>query len=172
MPEWATRQLEARLKQANEIRRGRVKEKRLGPKNEPPAAKAAPLSKVEGGRRLVEQAKKKEAEEAPTVVHPNPEIDRKPILAETNRGTVLVANPNNKTGVSEVKDRSDSPAEHKFSSTQVNLPAEVADRIVAFGKRIPDADLADNGRETEPHITVKYGLHGWDAKFAEEALAG
>jgi 2'-5' RNA ligase len=176
MPEWATRQLEARIKQANEIRRGRVKEKRLGAKYTPQSAKAQPLSKTEGGRRLVEQAKKKESEskadEAPTVVHPNPEIDRKPILAETNRGTVIVPNPANKTGVSEVKDRSAAPAEHKFSSTQVNLPKEIADKIFAFGRRIPDKDLADNGRETEPHITIKYGLHGWDSKFVEEALAG
>lgn len=176
MPEWAERQLEARLKQANEIRRARVKEKRLGAKNAPQPAAAKPLGKVEGGRRLVEQAQKKqaekEAEEPPTVVHSNPAIDRQPILAETNRGTVIVPNHNNKTGVSEVRDRSDEPSEYKFSSTQVNLPAEVADRIIAFGRRIPDADLADDGREDEPHVTVKFGLHGSDPKFAREALAG
>jgi 2'-5' RNA ligase len=177
LPDWAERQLEARLKQANEVRRGRVKEKRLGPKNEPLTPRQKPLGKVEGGRRLVEQARqreaeKDEAEKTPTVVHPNPEIDRKPILAETNRGTVLVANPANKTGVSEVKDRSGEPSEHKFSSTQVNLPPEIAGEIIAFGRRIPASDLAEDGREGEPHITVKYGLHGWDPKFVEDALAG
>ena len=297
-PEWAARQLEARIKQANEVRRGRVKDKRLGRKNEPLPAKAAPLSKTEGGRRLIEQARLARAvgdspedetkvkvsdlglesktapsrpadavatqrslpiegislgredlsrgrmnqvqsalaggvkperkgvplkeqidaievvpdpsapgkwiidndgnhrvallklqgfkgevpvkaweastkkEEAQTVVHPNPTIDRQPILAETNRGTVLVANHNNKTGVSEVKDRSGEPAEHKFSSTQAPLPKDVADEIKAFAERIPDKDLAEDGREDEPHITLKYGLHGWDPKFAQEALAG
>ncbi len=278
LPDWAQRQLEARLKQSAEVRRGRVKEKRLPARHAPLPAKAKPFSKEEGGRRLVEQAKKKEAEkptekapetqpqafswnewtkgaesfsdlmkrsdtetlkaayrhaverkqffqdeqtarkkfgdldpkelnpliydweqarasigaelqqrdrkartkeppaakpeEPPTVVHPNPAIDRQPILAETNRGTVIIANPDNKTGVSEVKDHSDEPSDYKFSSTQVNLPPEIADQIIAFGKRIPDADLADDGREDTPHITVKFGLHGADPKFAREALAG
>jgi 2'-5' RNA ligase len=297
MPEWAMRQLEARLKQANEIRRGLVKEKRLGPKNEPLPAKGKALSKKEAAGKIAEQSRLARAigksaedqgkvkvadlglesktpparpesavtterniniddislgrddlskgrmfqarealregvkpekkgvplreqiepievvpdpdaaskwivdndgnhrvallklqgfqgdvpvkaweapakQEAPTVVHSNPEIDRKPILAETNRGTVLVANPNNKTGVSEVKDRSGEPSEYKFSSTQVNLPKDVADQITAFAKRISDKDLAEDGREDEPHITLKYGLHGADPKFVQEALAG
>lgn len=182
MERWEHDQLQARYKQALEVRRQHVKDKLLPARFTPPPAKAKPLGKEEGGRRLVEQAKKKEAEKAeepPTVTHPNPEIDRKPILAETNRGTVLVANPDNKTGVSEVKDRSDEPTDYKFSSTQVNLPKEIADQIIAFGKRIPDEDLREpgetwssNAREQEPHITVKYGLHGADPKFVREALAG
>lgn len=110
--------------------------------------------------------------ETPAVIHPNPRIDRQPIIAETEDGRVIVPNPANKTGVSVVKDRSGSPTEHKFSSTQANLPKDVADEITAFGRRIPDRDLADDGRETEPHITLKYGLHGWDPKIAEQALAG
>jgi len=110
--------------------------------------------------------------ELPAVIHPNPEIDRKPILAKTQDDRVIVENPNNKSGVSVVKDRSDEPAEHKFSSTQANLPKDLADEITAFGRRIPDRDLAGDGRETTPHITLKYGLHGWDPKIAQEALAG
>jgi 2'-5' RNA ligase len=181
LPAWAERQLDAKIKQTSQVWDERRKKGEIEPKNARPSQAVKPFGKVEGGRRLVEQAKERgrgeegereKGKETPTVVHPNPEIDRKPILAETNRGTVLVPNPNNKTGVSEVKDRSDSPAEHKFSSTQVNLPAEIADRIIAFGRRVPDADLAEDGREDKPHITVKYGLHGWDAKFAEQALAG
>jgi 2'-5' RNA ligase len=110
--------------------------------------------------------------ETPTVIHPNPEIDRKPVLAKTGDGRVIVENAANKSGVSVVKDRSGEPAERKFSSTQANLPKDVADEITAFGRRIPDRDLAEKGRETEPHITLKYGLHGWDPKIAQEALAG
>jgi 2'-5' RNA ligase len=172
MERWERDQMQARLKQALEVRRQHVKDKLLPARYQPMPAKAKPLSKEEGGRRLVEQAKEKKAEEVPTVVHSNPEIDKKPILAETNRGTVIVANPDNKTGVSEVKNQSDEPTDYKFSSTQVNLPPEIADQIIAFGKRIPDADLADDGREDTPHITVKFGLHGSDPKFAREALAG
>ncbi|GEM_PF-5427924 len=56
--------------------------------------------------------------------------------------------------------------EHKFSSTQVNLPQKEADEVRALSKRlIPDSDLyidpndPSYGREDTPHITVKYGLH-------------
>jgi len=171
VPEWAQRQMDARLKQALEVRRQHVKDKLLPARYQPMPPKAKPLSKEEGGRRLVEQAKKK-AEEPPTVTHPNPEIDRKPIIAKTQDGRVIVPNEENKGGVSVVKDRSDEPTDYKFSSTQVNLPKEIADQIIDFGKRIPDADLADDGRESEPHITVKFGLHGSDPKFVQDALKG
>ncbi len=50
----------------------------------------------------------------------------------------------------------------KFSSTQVNLPPDVASRVLEMGKAIPDGDLASDGRESEPHATVKYGLHTED----------
>lgn len=48
---------------------------------------------------------------------------------------------------------------HNFSSTQVNLPPEVAAKVKAVGAKIPDSALAEDGRETAPHVTVKYGLH-------------
>jgi 2'-5' RNA ligase len=54
-------------------------------------------------------------------------------------------------------------AKHKFSCTSIIPPASIARAVVAFGKSIPDADLAEDGREAEPHITVKYGTHGDDA---------
>jgi 2'-5' RNA ligase len=120
----------------------------------------------------VKRVDAKEGEEPRTVVHPNPAIDRKPVLAETQDGRVIVPNPENKGGVSVVKDRSGEEAEHKFSSTQMNLPKEIADKVIAFGKQIPDADLAEDGREQEPHITVKYGLHGADPKPTQNALTG
>lgn len=46
-----------------------------------------------------------------------------------------------------------------YSSTQINLAPDLADRVLRLGQLIKDADLAEDGRETEPHITVKYGLH-------------
>jgi 2'-5' RNA ligase len=122
--------------------------------------------------RVNRAADEADAQETPTVIHSNPAIDRKPVLAKTGDGRVIVENPDNKGGVSVVKDRSGEPSEHKFSSTQANLPKDLADEITAFGRRIPDSDLADNGRETTPHITLKYGLHGWDPKIAQAALAG
>lgn len=128
------------------------------------------LTALERGERDV--ARDKKEAEARTVTHPDPDIDRKEIIAETDDGRVVVANPDNKGGISVVKDRSDEETDYKFSSTQVNLPPDIATKIKAFGNRIPDADLADDGREDNPHITVKFGLHGADPKPTQEALAG
>lgn len=62
--------------------------------------------------------------------------------------------------------------DHEFSSTQVNLPAPVAKKVLAVGKDlIPDADLApEHGREDQPHVTVKFGLHGNDPEKVAELL--
>lgn len=62
--------------------------------------------------------------------------------------------------------------DRKFSSTQVNLPEQAAPTVRAFGAKIPDDKLADGGRETEPHITLKYGLHGEDPGEVDNILAG
>jgi len=62
--------------------------------------------------------------------------------------------------------------ERKFSSTQVNLPAPVAKRVTGLAAKIPDSALAADGRETEPHITVNYGLHTGDAEKVRKVLAG
>jgi N12 class adenine-specific DNA methylase/2'-5' RNA ligase len=60
---------------------------------------------------------------------------------------------------------------HEYSSTQVNLPPATAQAIQQLGARIPDEHLAEDGRETEPHITVKYGLHGDNVEGVRRALA-
>lgn len=53
------------------------------------------------------------------------------------------------------------PAEKpKYASTQINLPEEHAKKVIETGKKlIPDEDLAGKGREGEPHVTLKYGVH-------------
>lgn len=61
---------------------------------------------------------------------------------------------------------------HKHSSTQVDLPPEVSQRIIAFGHTIPDHELAEDGREEESHVTLKYGLHSTDPQPVAEALTG
>jgi N12 class adenine-specific DNA methylase/murein DD-endopeptidase MepM/ murein hydrolase activator NlpD/2'-5' RNA ligase len=53
----------------------------------------------------------------------------------------------------------DTPTKHEFSSTQLDLPKRLAERVQAYGRNaIADDDLADDGRESSPHVTVKYGL--------------
>lgn len=57
---------------------------------------------------------------------------------------------------------SDEPAEakvHEFSSTQFNLNGQLASDILELGFLVNADDLADDGREQNPHITVKFGLH-------------
>lgn len=61
---------------------------------------------------------------------------------------------------------------HKFSSTQINLPADVAQEIAAMATRIPDEDLAADGREAGPHVTVKYGLKTADPAEVIKLLEG
>lgn len=50
-------------------------------------------------------------------------------------------------------------AEHSFSSTQINLTGPAKDIVLGMAKAIPSKELAENGREDVPHVTVKYGLH-------------
>ncbi len=68
---------------------------------------------------------------------------------------------------------------HKFSSTQVDLPKGVAGKVRETGKKlIPDDALYTDpkdpsyGREEDPHVTVKYGIHADKADAIREALAG
>lgn len=48
---------------------------------------------------------------------------------------------------------------HKFCSTQVNLTGEAAVKILWLGNLIRDEHVHSKGREQEPHITLRYGLH-------------
>ncbi len=61
---------------------------------------------------------------------------------------------------------------YKLGSTQFNLPEEIAQAVAQMAGQIDDDDLAESGRETEPHITVKYGLKSDDPKAILKALAG
>jgi 2'-5' RNA ligase len=71
---------------------------------------------------------------------------------------------------------------HEFSSTQINLPKGIADRMRALGRTISDKHLqaekgsedggssSSTGRENEPHITLKYGLHTEDPEEVRKLL--
>ena len=47
---------------------------------------------------------------------------------------------------------------HKWGSVQVDLPPDIAARVLALANSIPDSDLAGEGREAKPHVTVRYGI--------------
>jgi 2'-5' RNA ligase len=65
---------------------------------------------------------------------------------------------------------------YKLSSTQVQLPMTLAVALLAFGKSIPEFDRAEceeigeDWRETDPHVTVKYGIHTNNADEVRAAL--
>lgn len=47
---------------------------------------------------------------------------------------------------------------HKNASTQINLPPDAAVKVVEASMRVAEEDLGADGREDEPHITIKYGV--------------
>lgn len=51
-----------------------------------------------------------------------------------------------------------SHGDHSYGCLHVNLPPAVAAEVLAFGSQIPDEELGKEGRETCPHVTVRYGL--------------
>src|SRR5690606_16013984 len=67
---------------------------------------------------------------------------------------------------------SDGPFSHEFSSTQFDLPATMCGEFFAMAARINADDLEDDGIETNPHITIKYGLHTNDPRQVADAIAG
>jgi len=69
-------------------------------------------------------------------------------------------------------DTKDDDGAHEYSSTQVNIPESEAKEIKEFSSQIPDSELADDGREDTPHITVKYGLHTNDLRKAQPLIKG
>lgn len=61
---------------------------------------------------------------------------------------------------------------NKFSFAGAYLPPRTAFRLLSLQSRIKGADLAADGRELHPHITVKYGLKTDDPEKLKQALAG
>lgn len=62
--------------------------------------------------------------------------------------------------------------DHEFSSSQVNLPIALNNSFKNATNGISTKDLTGDGRETEPHITLKYGLHDDNPAALKKALVG
>lgn len=65
----------------------------------------------------------------------------------------------------------DAEEPHSYSSTQVDLPKVLADAIISLQSNIPDSNLAADGKERRPHVTVKYGLLTDDPEIVKPVLA-
>lgn len=48
---------------------------------------------------------------------------------------------------------------HEYGCALVPLVGAAAVRLLELGRSIPDADLAADGREKDPHVTIRYGIH-------------
>ena len=67
----------------------------------------------------------------------------------------------------------------EFSSVQVELPKNIADRIFQWGKKnidnedvVPNPYNGSSGREKEGHLTVKFGLHTSKVEDVEKVVNG
>lgn len=65
--------------------------------------------------------------------------------------------------------------EHKyrFGNTQVRVPTDLSSEIESLGDKIPTSDLMGDGRQSDFHVTLKYGLHAPDQAVMQlrDALA-
>jgi 2'-5' RNA ligase len=65
---------------------------------------------------------------------------------------------------------------YDYSSVQINLPDHLANKIVEWGKKIPDNDIFRDpnnpsfGREDEIHVTVLYGIHSKSPRETKSIL--
>ena len=60
---------------------------------------------------------------------------------------------------------------HDFSSVQCPLPQKISEAIYQWGiKNIPEEILGEEGRETDIHVTCKYGLHYHDPVEMKELI--
>jgi 2'-5' RNA ligase len=64
---------------------------------------------------------------------------------------------------------------YDYASSQLNIAdsdANVARQVLQLGRQIPEDKLADKGRETTPHVTLRYGLTDDDPTQMRQLLAG
>jgi 2'-5' RNA ligase/GNAT superfamily N-acetyltransferase/predicted GIY-YIG superfamily endonuclease len=63
------------------------------------------------------------------------------------------------------------PNKWNHASTQINLPPDVAEQVLTAGKNVPEEILSLNGRDDNPHISLKYGVEE-NEELLREAVKG
>jgi 2'-5' RNA ligase len=58
---------------------------------------------------------------------------------------------------------------HKFATVQADVPEPLRSKLIAWGKTVPDDQLAPDGR-SDSHVTALYGLHDDDPKAVKKIL--
>jgi len=92
------------------------------------------------------------------------------VPAVGGQGKDTQPSPRREVTTEKPKTKASDQTKHEFSSTQFDLPKDLADATRAASMKIPDADLAEDGRETNPHIILKYGLHTGDPEAVRAAI--
>ncbi len=59
---------------------------------------------------------------------------------------------------------SHEPGERPVGCLMAVIPEPLRRDILAFGRSIPEEELATDGRESDPHVTIKHGLTGTDSR--------
>jgi 2'-5' RNA ligase len=72
----------------------------------------------------------------------------------------------------ESKSNVDKTTKYEFASTQMDLPESLSAAIISMSAKIPDGDLAEKGREKDPHVTVLYGIKDESPDKLREGLRG
>ncbi len=60
--------------------------------------------------------------------------------------------------------------EKKYAYVGLDINGDVKEKILSLGKLIDDKDLGEDGREDNPHVTIKYGLHSDDPETVRATL--
>lgn len=102
-----------------------------------------------------------EAEPArqPFPLPPKPELGGIATRAPQGLNPINVLAPEHRTNEPDLNGRTAEGETHTYGSTQLNLPEHVASQVRALGQQIPDAELAEDGREDQSHITLLFGTH-------------
>ena len=89
-------------------------------------------------------------------------------------GTTITLKPGEKVQVRKGDLSKKQQEKFEYSSVQAKLPEDLSEIFVDYASEIPDAELYTEpdddsyGRETDPHVTIRYGLDTDDtAKLAE-----
>lgn len=89
------------------------------------------------------------------------ELAKRQSVQDTTTDTQEVTTDERTSSVQEDTNQQETVANNRqfdYQSTQFNLPEDIANRIKLFAESIPKEELAKDGRELQPHVTLLYGL--------------
>ncbi len=126
------------------------------------------------------------AQKPPAAQPPKPSYNPNVSRTGTITGAPTLPRPKNKAGKGSLppklshasRERGDARLnsqikglEHSYGCVLLRVPDDTAERVRRIAALIPDDDLAEDGREDDPHVTALFGLTSDDPEPIESALA-